>query len=169
MKYIYVKVDQAGSLKGSSLLKTHSKTSRRWVWWDSGGSVSFQLSSSLFCSSLQQLKGSEWSEPPLALRSTLFDAFCKASEGKELSFPPPPPPPTDPVDAAAARPGRAGASSALRGVPDCTAIVQILNQGSRCNRCFDSQRLFYAVLSFPSSTALFFLTCKKRNGDLLNN
>lgn len=63
----------------------------------------------------------------------------------------------------------ADASSALRGVPDCTAIVQIQNQGSRCNRCFDSQRLFYAVLSFPSSTALFVLICKKRNGDLLNN
>lgn len=50
----------------------------------------------------------------------------------------------------------ADASSALHGVPDCSAIVQIQNQGSRCYRCFDSQRLFYAVLSFPSSTALFF-------------
>lgn len=133
-------------------------------------SVGFQLSSSsplfLPCSSWKQASAETAPRSPTLLSPPHCSLhFAKHPREKSSAFPPP----ADPAGAAARWPWTwtwtgAGASSELRGVPDCTAIVKIQNQGSLCNRCFDSQRLFYAVLSFPSSTALFFFFLHVRNG-----
>lgn len=49
-------------------------------------------------------------------------------------------------------PGDASHVSQTAGIQIVAPIVQTQNQGKRCNGCFDFEKVFYAVLSFSSST-----------------